>query len=76
MKTIQPYILGTWVGVILAVFVLAAYGEESSPRKQTKYGMDCSGNLNGAHSIYRCENEEVVCYNHDEHLSCNWKQNK
>ena len=59
--------------IILLALALSAC-DEGAPRTQTKYGMDCTGYLNTNHSIYRCENEEAICYDHDEHLSCKFKQ--
>jgi hypothetical protein len=57
--------------LVLMVYLSSCSGD--SPRKQTKWGMECTGYLSDDHSIYRCENEEAICYDHDEHLFCKFK---
>lgn len=63
--------------VLLLTVCSCDEGRDDAPvRNKTtaKYAMDCSHRLNEDHDIYRCENDEAICYDHDEHLACKFKQ--
>lgn len=64
---------------ILLTFVLSACSAETQVEERrrdeltAKYKMICTHDLNNVHLIYRCENDEAVCYDHDMHPFCKFK---
>lgn len=40
---------------------------------KSKYSMDCVSTGLARYTVYRCENQEIICYTTAEDIRCNWK---
>lgn len=71
-----------YLPLIILAMLLSACGEEfqaaqnKSSAETKKYEMICSRDLSphSGPAVYRCENEEAVCYSIHEGTSCKFKQ--